>query len=81
MKKVVIWGHKLGTHTHSYVHFGYWRAADYLGYEVEWYDDDDDVSNVDFSESIFITEHNVCKNMPVLDDCVYFNHFYEKVTL
>jgi len=74
MKKVVIWGHKIGTHTHSYVHFGYWRAAEYLGYEVEWYDDDDDVSNVDFSESIFITEHNVCKNMPILEDCAYFNH-------
>lgn len=74
MKKVVIWGHKIGTHTHSYVHYGYWRAADCMGYEVEWFDDDDDVSNVDFSNSIFITEHNVCKNMPVRDDCVYFNH-------
>lgn len=74
MKKIIIWGHKIGTHTHSYVHFGYWRAAEYLGYDVEWFDDDDDVSGVDFSESIFITEHNVCKNMPVRSDCVYFNH-------
>jgi len=74
MKKIVIWGHKLGTHTHSYVHYGYWRAAEYIGYAVEWYDDNDDVSSVDFSDTIFITEHNVCKNMPIRNDCVYFNH-------
>lgn len=74
MKKIVIWGHKLGTHTHSYVHYGYWRAAEYIGYDVEWHDDNDDVSSVDFSDTIFITEHNVCKNMPIRDDCVYFNH-------
>lgn len=74
MKKVVLWGHKLGTHTHSYVHFGYWRAAGYLGYQVEWFDDNDDVSSIDFSNTIFITETNVCKNMPVRDDCIYFNH-------
>jgi hypothetical protein len=46
MKKVVVWGHKLGAHTHSYVHFGYWRASEYLGYQVEWFDDNDDVSGV-----------------------------------
>lgn len=74
MKKIVVWGHKLGTHTHSYVHFGYWRSAEYLGYQVEWFDDNDDISGVDFSNTIFITETNVCKNMPVRDDCIYFNH-------
>jgi hypothetical protein len=74
MKKVIIWGHKLGTHTHSYVHFGYYRAAQFLGYETYWFDDNDDLSNFNFSDCIFITEHNVCKNMPVKNDCIYFNH-------
>ena len=74
MKKIIIWGHKLGTHTHSYVHFGYYRAALFLNYETYWFDDNDDVSNFDFSNSVFITEHNVCKKMPVRDDCIYFNH-------
>lgn len=74
MKKIIIWGHKLGTHTHSYVHYGYWRAADYMGYEVQWFDDNDDVSDINFSNSIFITDSNVSKNMPVLNDCVYYSH-------
>ena len=52
--KIVIWGHKLHSHTHSYIHYGYWRAADYLGHEVYWYDDKDAVHDVDFSNSIFI---------------------------
>ena len=73
-KKLIVWGHKLGTHTHSYVHNGYYRAANALGYETYWFDDKDDVSNFDFSNSIFITEHLVCKNMPIRNDCVYFNH-------
>ena len=63
--KIVIWGHKLHSHTHSYIHYGYWRAADYLGHEVYWYDDTDNVMDVDFSNSIFITEHQVCKNIPL----------------
>ena len=62
--KIVIWGHKLHSHTHSYIHYGYWRAADYLGHEVYWYDDNDNVYDIDFSNSIFITEHQVCKNIP-----------------
>ena len=60
--KLVIWGMKLHTHTHSYIHYGYWRAAECLGYEVHWYDDKDDVSSVDFSDAVFITEHRVCNN-------------------
>ena len=72
--KIVIWGHKLHSHTHSYIHYGYWRAADYLGHEVYWYDDKDAVHDVDFSNSIFITEHQVCKNIPLRKDCKYFIH-------
>jgi len=80
-KKVIIWGHKLGTHTHSYVHNGYYRAAQYLGYETYWFDDNDDVSSFDFSNSIFITEHNVRNRMPILFDCIYFDHFSDEAFL
>ena len=72
--KIVIWGLKLHSHTHSYIHYGYWRAAEALGHEVHWYDDEDDVSSVDFSDSVFITEHRVCENMPLRTDCKYFIH-------
>jgi hypothetical protein len=77
-KKAVVWGHKIGTHTHSYVHFGYWRALQQLGYETEWFDDNDDVSGVDFSDTVFITETNVSKRMPIRSDCVYFDHFSDR---
>jgi hypothetical protein len=56
------------------VHYGYFRAAKELNYETHWYDDSDDVSSVDFSDSIFITDHLVCANMPIRNDCVYFSH-------
>lgn len=75
--KLVIWGMKLHTHTHSYIHYGYWRAAECLGYEVHWYDDEDDVSSVDFSDAVFITEHRVCNNMPLRKDCKYFIHWID----
>ena len=73
--KVIIWGHKLHSHTHSYVHYGYYNAAKYLGHETYWLDDYDDVSGVDFKDAVFITEHNVCKKMPQREDCKYFIHW------
>lgn len=79
MKKVIIWGHKLGTHTHSYVHNGYYRAAGFLGYETHWFDDNDDLTSFNFSNSIFITANGACNNMPVREDCVYFNHYCDVV--
>lgn len=72
--KIILWGHKLGTHTHAYVHYGFYRAAKKLGYETYWFDDNDDVDNFNFSNSIFITEHQVFSKMPIRSDCVYFNH-------
>lgn len=77
-RKVIIWGHKFGTDTYSYVQNAYYRASNYIGYETYWFDDNDDVSTFDFSNSIFITEHRVRNNMPVLEDCIYFDHFSDE---
>jgi hypothetical protein len=52
----VIWGHKLHTHTHSYVHEGFFRAFQYLGYRTHWLDDSDDVSGLDLAGAVFLTE-------------------------
>ena len=73
-KKVVIWGHKLHSHTHSYVHFAFYKAFKHLGYETYWLDDNDDVSGVDFSNALFITEGQVDKKIPLRDDCYYILH-------
>lgn len=72
--KFVIWGHKLHSHTHGYVHYAFDKAAKYMGYESYWLDDNDDVSNINFSNSIFITEGQVDKKIPIRNDCFYILH-------
>ena len=39
--KVVIWGHPLYSHTHSYVHEAYNKAFKHLGYDTYWFHDGD----------------------------------------
>lgn len=77
--KAVIWGHKLGSHSHSYIHWGFYRAFEYLGYDVYWLDDNDDISSIDLSDSLFLTEGQVCAKMPRRKDSVYFLHNCEKM--
>ena len=72
--KVIIWGHKLHTHTHSYIHNGFFKAFQHMGYDTYWYDNDDDVCGIDFSNSLFLTEHQVDKNIPIRKDCKYILH-------
>ncbi|MCB1148699.1 MAG: hypothetical protein KDK48_00905 [Chlamydiia bacterium] len=72
--KVVIWGHKLHTHTHSYIHHAFFRAFQHMGYETYWFDDKDDVEGFDFSDTLFLTEGQVDKRIPVRKDCVYLLH-------
>lgn len=72
--KVIIWGHKLHSHTHSYIHNSYFKAFKSLGYEVFWFDETDDVSRFDFSNCIFFTEDQVKRGMPLRNDCKYIAH-------
>lgn len=73
-RQVVIWGHKLHTHTHSYIHNGFFRALSYLGVPVLWLDNNDDISQVDFSNSLFITEGQVSDSIPIIMDSFYILH-------
>ena len=77
INQVVIWGHKLHTHTHSYIHNGFFIAFNNLGYKTLWLDDNDDVSNIDFANSFFITEHQVNKKIPCRKDCLYLSHYVD----
>lgn len=72
--KIIIWGHKLHSHTHSYIHNSYFKAFKSLGYEVFWFDYTDDVSEFDFSNCIFFTEDQVKQGMPLRNDCKYVAH-------
>ncbi len=74
VKKVILWGHKLHSHTHSYIHWGFKRAFEQLGYETLWLDDHDNTTQLDFSNSLFITAGSVDHNIPIQDDCYYVIH-------
>lgn len=74
IKKVVIWGHKLHSGTHYYIHWGFHRAFKALGYEIFWFDEKDNIKNIDFSHSLFLTEGQVDNNMPIRKDCFYILH-------
>jgi hypothetical protein len=72
--RVYIWGHKLHEHTHSYIHASYFKAFEYLDHEVYWIDSRDNLSQYDFSNSIFFTENSVKNGMPLRKDCKYITH-------
>jgi len=83
--KVVLWGHKpvggrnkwgwkLRPHTHSYIHYGYFKAFSNLGYETFWFDNNDDVSAFNFSNCLFLTEGQVDQGIPLIQESVYVLH-------
>ena len=80
--KVIIWGHKLHTHTHSYIHYGFYKAFKHLNYDVYWLDDNDinnDMNNniynnLNFDNCLFITEGQVDKNIPINESSIYILH-------
>jgi len=71
-QKFVIWGYTLNSHTHSYIHYGFFKALKSLGYDVRWFDDIN--INEDFENCIFITEANCSKNIPIIKSSKYFIH-------
>lgn len=72
--KVIIWGHKLHSHTHSYIHYGLYKAFNHLGYKTYWFDKHDNLQNFDFSNSLFITEGQADENIPLRLDSLYILH-------
>jgi hypothetical protein len=71
-QKFVIWGYTLNSHTHSYIHYGFFKALKSLGYDVRWFDDIN--INEDFENCIFISEANCSKNIPIVKSSKYFIH-------
>jgi hypothetical protein len=73
---IVIWGHKPGTHTHSFIHQAFFKAfKEQLCAEVLWLDNSDDVSFLSESKSyIFITEGQVDGKIPILKNSKYILH-------
>lgn len=72
--QIVIWGHKLHSHTHSYIHQAFFRAFQEMGYPVLWLDAKDDVQGIDFTSTLFITEGQADEGIPLRSDCFYVLH-------
>jgi hypothetical protein len=75
VKKVVIWGYPKDTHTHSYIHEAFYKAFSYLGYDTYWFNNKTDVSNFDFSNTLFLTSgDDECLKIPIRKDGLYILH-------
>ena len=72
-KKIIVWGHPLHSHTHSYINYAFYRTFKSICYETHWIDSIADIGALDLSDSIFIVEGQVDGNIPLRNDCsIYF---------
>lgn len=72
--KWVIWGAKDGRNTFGHVHEAFFRTLKFLGKEVYYLDNSDDISRIDFSNSLMLSMNCVVKGMPQRKDCFYVVH-------
>lgn len=76
-KKVIIWGFPLHSHTHSYIHGGWYKAFKHLGYETYWFHDGSHPasnSEFDYGNALFITEGYADSRIPIVSSSIYFVH-------
>ena len=71
---IVLWGHKLHSHTHSYIHYAFHKTFNFLGYKCLWLDNNDNIDNYNLSNALFITEGQVDQNIPIRSDGTYLLH-------
>lgn len=72
--KWVIWGAKHPYNTFGHVHEAFLRALKYLGKDAQWLENDEDVSQIDFSNTLFLSMNCVVEGMPQRKDCFYVIH-------
>jgi hypothetical protein len=85
VKRVVIFGHLPNTqwswragfysHTHSYIHQGYFRAFKHLGYETHWINGRSrGLENLPVKDTLFFTEGQAEGNLPLSLQAGYVTH-------
>jgi hypothetical protein len=75
--KIIVYGFKPENghyHTHSHIHEGFFRAAKFMRPGSKWMDQSDTLTTEDLTNTLFITEHNPAKNIPISDECFYVVH-------
>ncbi|MBY0109991.1 MAG: hypothetical protein K2X90_02665 [Candidatus Babeliaceae bacterium] len=73
-KKVIIWGHKLHSHTHSYIHEAFYKAFQAMGYDTFWFDNNDNISDFNFENCLFVTEGQADRGIPLVFSSYYLLH-------
>ena len=73
IKQIVIWGHILHDHTHSYIHSAFYKAFSHLGYKTFWLDNDSKL-NMDFNQTLFLTHGIECNRIPLNTTSFYIFH-------
>jgi hypothetical protein len=73
-QQVIIWGFKLYSHTHSYIHGAFFKAFQHLGYKTLWLDHHDDLSSYTFENTLFLTAGCAEEGIPVRNDAYYVLH-------
>jgi len=75
-QNIIIWGYPYGTHTQSYVWYGFYRAFSALGIPVYWLSKDWQFSptaqtHINVENSLFICERNDMLGMPLVPSSTY----------
>ena len=85
LNKIIIWGHELHNHTHSYIHNAFYITFKHLGYEVYWFNEDGQNNYPqngkldNFDNSLFIVHGLESKNLPLNNKSFYLGHNIEWV--
>ena len=78
LNKVIVWGHELHSHTHSYIHYAFSKSFKHMGFETHWLSDtESNMDSMDFSNSLFIVHDLVCKYLPLKSNSIYILHNVE----
>ena len=78
-KKFIAWGATSNSDTLYYIFKGYIKAFTKLGYECYHLDNNDDVSNMNFDNSVFFTAGNYHDKIPIKNNCKYVLHNCDNV--
>jgi hypothetical protein len=73
-KQVVIYGYPLHSHTHSYIHSSFKKAFDHLGFNTFWLTDSDNLSGINFDNTLFFAAGEQEKNIPLNKSSHYVLH-------
>jgi len=73
-KKVIIWGYPLYSHSHSFIHHGWYKAFKHLGYETHWFHNGEFPEDFDYGDALVITEGYADEKLPIAASSVYFVH-------